>query len=117
MYNWKGGKINQRKIAKERYMKIKYGLSSPLPIDFLKRVLLAQENKCFYCERDLTDYKAIEHLTPLSRGGENEQYNLVYACQSCNSRKNKKTLEEYAIENKRFDWIEKFDLIYASSIN
>ena len=41
----------------------------------------------FFCESDLTNYKAIEHLTPVSRGGDNEKYNLVYSCKSCNSKK------------------------------
>ncbi len=40
---------------------------------------------------------AIEHLTPVSHGGDNQRWNLVYSCRSCNSKKHDKTMEEYAI--------------------
>ena len=116
LYNWKGGKENARRIAKERYMKAKYG-AGRLPVEYLKRVLVAQKMMCFYCECSLSKYKAIEHLTPLARGGKNETYNLVYSCKSCNSKKNKLTLEEFAIKNGRFDWIDKFDEVYATAID
>jgi 5-methylcytosine-specific restriction endonuclease McrA len=81
---------------------------------FLEKLLQAQKNKCFFCECDLIKYKAIEHLTPLSRGGDNQNYNLVYSCQSCNSKKRSKTLEEFAIQTNNFQWIDKFDLIFSS---
>ena len=30
-------------------------------------------------------------------GGDNQRWNLVYSCRSCNSKKHDKTMEEYAI--------------------
>lgn len=50
------------------------------------------DSKCYFCGR-LAD--TIDHLTPLSRGGDNKLDNLVPACRSCNSSKRTKTLEEY----------------------
>jgi 5-methylcytosine-specific restriction endonuclease McrA len=38
---------------------------------------------------------SLEHLTPLSRGGTNEYSNLAIAHRKCNSRKNKKTVNEF----------------------
>lgn len=116
LYNWKGGAENTKRLVKERYMRAKYGVTLKLPKEHLSRVLDAQRGKCFYCEADLSSYKAIEHLTPLIRGGDNEPYNLVYSCQSCNSKKRTLTLEEFAIKHKRYDWLSKFDEVYASTL-
>lgn len=48
---------------------------------------------CRYCGqgRNLT----VDHVLPLSRGGDNAQDNLVTACRSCNSSKHDKTPEEW----------------------
>lgn len=117
LYNWKGG----NETFKERHSIYTNTRRSAqkLEIDkiFMANVLKAQKNKCFYCESELVNYKAIEHLTPLSRGGDNQNWNLVYACKSCNSKKRSKTLEEYAIKHKLLHLITKFDYIYASSIS
>jgi hypothetical protein len=51
------------------------------------------------------------------QGGDNQMYNLVYSCKSCNSQKRQNTLEEFAIKINRFDWLNKFDTIYASAIS
>jgi 5-methylcytosine-specific restriction endonuclease McrA len=51
---------------------------------------------CRYCRCDLA-FKtvAVEHMIPLCRGGANWPSNLVPCCKSCNSKKNKKTYNEY----------------------
>lgn len=54
-----------------------------------------------------------EHLTPLSRGGKNKQFNLVYSCKSCNSTKRQKTLEDFAIETGRIWLLDKWESIFA----
>lgn len=116
LYNWKGGADNTRRLVKERYMREKYGVNLLLPKDHLSRVLATQNGNCFYCNVDLSKYKAIEHLTPLARGGDNQPYNLVYSCKSCNSKKRTLTLEEFAIKHNRFDWLIKFENVYATTL-
>jgi hypothetical protein len=116
LYNWKGGKSTEAIRVKQSFYKRKRGLKERMPITFLNRLLVVQDNKCFFCETNLSEYKAIEHLTPVSKGGDNFTYNLVYSCKSCNSKKRQNTLEEFAIKNKRFDWLDKFDIIYAGAI-
>lgn len=37
----------------------------------------------------------LEHLTPLSRGGEHRKHNIVPACGTCNKEKGSMTLDEY----------------------
>lgn len=117
LYNWKGGKETEAIRIKESFYKRKLGLKLKMPLEFLKNVLKAQENKCFFCENDLTNYKAIEHLTPVSKGGDNQSYNLVYSCKSCNSQKRQSTLEQFAVKKNRLDWLNKFDTIYANAIS
>lgn len=109
LYNWKGGKRTELIRNKEAFYKRKKGLKEKMPVGYLKRLLKLQDNKCFYCDCDILEYKAIEHLTPVSKGGDNHIYNLVYSCKSCNSKKRQNTLEQYAIKNKRFDWLEKWE--------
>lgn len=117
LYNWKGGKETESIRIKESFYKRKLGLKLKMPLEFLKNVLKVQKNKCFFCENDLNDYKAIEHLTPVSKGGDNQSYNLVYSCKSCNSQKRQSTLEQFAVKKNRFDWLDKFDTIYANAIS
>lgn len=116
LYNWKGGKETSQERVRLSAQKRRSHQRLPIPAEFLKNLIVAQSNKCFYCEKDLTDYKAIEHLTPLSRGGDNQKYNIVYSCKSCNSTKRTRTMEEYAIGTGNFHWIDKFDIVYPKAL-
>lgn len=99
LYNWKGGVVNQRRLNLKRHYSKK--AAGKIDFNYLDRLLLKQENKCFYCNLELLKYKAIEHLTPICKGGTNDWFNLVFSCRSCNSKKNSKTLFEFALsENK-----------------
>ncbi|WP_226989363.1 HNH endonuclease [Desulfuromonas sp. TF] len=52
---------------------------------------------CRYCGRKLTFAQAtLDHINPLSRGGEWMQSNLGFACRACNSAKGNKNLIELA---------------------
>lgn len=48
---------------------------------------------CFYCGQKKPE--TLDHLLPLTRGGDNSIENLVLACRPCNSQKNNKTPQEY----------------------
>lgn len=56
-----------------------------------------EPNKCIYCgqEKELT----VEHILPKCCGGEDESYNTIMVCKSCNSSKGGKRLYEW----KEFD--------------
>lgn len=71
--------------------------SSPrqrLPISFTKRRKIMERDKyrCRYCG----DYVELEidHLIPVSKGGTNEEENLVTACRLCNRVKGTNILQE-----------------------
>lgn len=117
LYNWKGGESTYRERLIDYRHRRRSLQNLKIDTNYLKKLLVVQKNKCFYCEYDLTEYKAVEHLTPLSRGGDNQNWNLVYSCQKCNARKRTKTLEEYAIKHELYHLITKFDIIYANAIS
>jgi 5-methylcytosine-specific restriction endonuclease McrA len=54
--------------------------------------ILHASAKCAYCgcEFDLFTKPTIDHVTPLSRGGEHSAKNVTAACKPCNSRKKDK---------------------------
>lgn len=57
------------------------------------RALRAAETQCAYCLCRPAD--AVEHCTPICRGGSNDLSNLVMACTQCNTRKGAKTPLEF----------------------
>ncbi|KAK9079206.1 hypothetical protein SSX86_000876 [Deinandra increscens subsp. villosa] len=57
-----------------------------------KNVFARDNFSCQYCSS--TANLTIDHVLPMSRGGEWEWENLVTACLSCNSKKGQKTPEE-----------------------
>jgi len=51
---------------------------------------------CYYCGKLLTiESYTVDHLTPLSRGGDNNLDNSVPACIQCNAQKSNLTETEY----------------------
>jgi 5-methylcytosine-specific restriction endonuclease McrA len=59
------------------------------------RLFARDRHVCGYCgghfaESDLT----VEHILPVSRGGQHDWTNVVTACRSCNTRKGSRTPEE-----------------------
>ena len=69
------------------------------------------QGKCFYCKRDLPSDEEfcnergqvvvskrqwhVDHVLPLSRGGDYSLNNLVPACSFCNLSKHDKTASEF----------------------
>ena len=55
------------------------------------------DGHCFYCGLVVRDrrLRTVDHLTPVRRGGESTEENLVPACRTCNRAKDRMTLEEY----------------------
>lgn len=70
--------------------------------------------KCYYCKKEMdfkkgvgrkfnNDMATIEHLTPLSRGGEHTFENTVLACRFCNISRGAKSQEDFEEYRKNTD--------------
>lgn len=53
--------------------------------------------ECAYCGSNIEDAKmTLDHLTPYSMGGSNDQTNLVTCCHRCNSSRGNRDWKEFA---------------------
>ncbi len=51
---------------------------------------------CQHCRKQLTRFTAtLDHVTPVSRGGDNGFNNIITACRECNSKKNVRPLGDF----------------------
>jgi hypothetical protein len=67
-------------------------LKNDVPNGTRTEVLSAQE--CAYCG-DLLGPFEVDHVRPLSRGGDNQRGNLACSCVSCNTQKSNHLLHEW----------------------
>jgi 5-methylcytosine-specific restriction endonuclease McrA len=59
------------------------------------RLFLRDRQICAYCGGDFAESElTVEHILPVSRGGQLSWTNVVTACRSCNTRKGNRTPEE-----------------------
>ena len=55
---------------------------------------------CTYCDKQLTRFTVtLDHITPVSEGGDNSAENLKTACLQCNSRKTARPLGDFLAES------------------
>lgn len=65
------------------------------PQDY-KLTLLMQAPVCVYCNTNLTYGTAtLDHVVPLSQGGQNATSNVLLACQFCNQAKRDRSIEQW----------------------
>ena len=56
--------------------------------------------KCHYCTKQLTRFSAtLDHIQPVSKGGDNSFGNLVTTCLHCNSERGNKPIMDYITNN------------------
>lgn len=55
----------------------------------------AHGGNCYWCKEPATDGLVVDHLIPLSRGGQNVIENVVPSCKPCNQSKHMATPEEF----------------------
>jgi 5-methylcytosine-specific restriction endonuclease McrA len=67
----------------------------PISKEDLDDLFVAQNGVCVYCPAILTDKKHLDHVFPLSRGGQHVIDNVQWTCAFCNDSKGAKTHEEF----------------------
>lgn len=65
------------------------------PISWKIKQEAQKAEKCFYCGKKLGKNKTLDHIIPVSRGGDNSIKNLVACCEDCNYSKGALTLGEW----------------------
>lgn len=64
------------------------------------KIFERDQYKCFYCEKQLTRFTAtLDHIMPVAEGGGNDIGNLITACLHCNSRKQKRPVDDFLAES------------------
>ena len=63
-----------------------------------EKILIRDKFECQYCGSK--EFLEIDHIIPLSKGGNNEEENLVTSCHRCNHLKADKSIFEFVEENK-----------------
>ena len=59
-------------------------------------ILTKTKGRCAHCGRDISvDVMTVEHAVPISRGGSNEDVNIVPLCSDCNTSKGFKVINPY----------------------
>ena len=71
-----------------------------------KNLLIRDGYTCQYCKKELTSHNGtVDHLVPLSRGGQTQWENVVAACKPCNHKKANRTVEESGMHPARRPWV------------
>lgn len=79
---------NPGKVSQQRYRRrvTLENVECSLTSEQWQAIKIAYRNRCAYC--GLRKKLTMDHVIPISKGGEHTASNIVPACQSCNSSKN-----------------------------
>lgn len=65
------------------------------------KILVRDGMRCHYCEQIGTfDNLVVDHIIPTSKGGNNDDENLICACVSCNSEKQDRDYTEFITQKR-----------------
>lgn len=60
-----------------------------------RQIFRITEDPCYYCGDTRDENKTVDHLIPVCKGGTHSWDNLVSCCKTCNSRKGRKTPQQF----------------------
>ena len=89
-----GKRVGDRQTARLRRER----LTKPIMENYLKALKIIQKDKCAYCGEPMNGHGTIEHLVPVSSGGNNDWWNIVLCCKHCNSQKGSLSLTDYSFK-------------------
>lgn len=91
LFNRKVARVHYRNSVRAR----RHGVVNTLTVDQVRDILLGDH--CHYCGTWLFGFygKTLDHMVPMSRGGDNSVFNVVLCCDYCNHDKKQFTHNEY----------------------
>lgn len=93
--NWTEGVEYDDRYQKYMASNPDKGSRAPFTAEIKDHVWMETGGHCSYCGVVLRPFSSfsIDHITPVSRGGTNDLFNLVACCKSCNSIKGDRDVE------------------------
>jgi 5-methylcytosine-specific restriction endonuclease McrA len=82
--------VRHKRAAYEQNRRAKKAAGGELPVDIVQRLLELQKGKCACCTKPLKGLYHLDHIMPISRGGENTERNVQLLLPQCNLQKNAK---------------------------
>lgn len=63
----------------------------------IDEIYFLQCGKCLYCNCELNNVFHVDHILAVSKGGDNNKYNLCISCSTCNLRKGNKLFWDFVL--------------------
>lgn len=95
-----------KKPSKDEVKKVRAGITKKVRFEVFKR----DSFKCQYCGKSAPDVILhVDHINPVSKGGDNDIMNLITACEDCNQGKKARTLDDKSIIEKQKQQLEELN--------
>ncbi|EBR2769019.1 HNH endonuclease [Salmonella enterica] len=95
-----------KKPTPDQVKKIRSGITKKIRFEVFKR----DGFKCQYCGSSAPDVILhVDHINPVSKGGDNDMMNLITSCDSCNGGKSDKLLSDNSIMEKQRQQLQKLN--------
>lgn len=96
---WRPSVIGAR-VGGHNRLSSRLGRRGDLTVEQWRMLRYAFSYRCAYCGRE-PRFPVIEHVVPVSQGGETSAYNIVPACSACNNEKKSRNPIEW-LDSARF---------------
>lgn len=83
------------KAGKQKRRAFEHSSNGTIAATDVYQQYVAQKGCCWHCGKHLAEKYHVDHLIPLSRGGENSPRNIVISCPECNLSKGAKMPYEW----------------------
>lgn len=95
-----------KKPSKDEVKKVRAGITKKVRFEVFKR----DSFKCQYCGKSAPDVILhVDHINPVSKGGDNDIMNLITACEDCNQGKKARLLDDKSIIEKQKQQLEELN--------
>lgn len=76
-------------VSRNRKRKLKDIADGTVTLVSLRKILILQDNRCAVCSVDITpsEFRHLDHIQPISRGGKHAIFNVRWLCVGCNLKK------------------------------